>query len=67
MSRQFPEAEVYKELAAKKNFMATQGIPVAKWKTLRDQNYVTTLLNYIPTESKKKLKEQIATENCKLR
>ena len=45
----------------------TQDIPVAIITRLLDQNSVMTLLKSVMTKSKKKLKEQVTAENCKLR
>ena len=63
MSRQIPEAEVYKELGATILFV-TQEIPVVTRTRLLDQNSVATLSKSVMIEFKKKLKEQVAIENC---
>ena len=54
MSRQFPDAKVHKELGANKFCVATQDIPIA------------TLSKSVAIESKKKLREQVTTKNCRL-
>ena len=66
MSQQFPEALEYKELGATNFCVETQDILVETGTRLLDQNFVATLSKFVATESKTKLKEQGATENCML-
>ena len=51
----------------KKFCVMTQDIPIATRTRLLDQNSVATLSKSVVTESNKKLKEQVETENYKLR
>ena len=63
LSRQIPETGGYEKLVANRFGVATQGIPVATRTRLLHQNYVATLSKSFATESKKELKEQVATED----
>ena len=67
MSRQTPEAEGHEKLVAKTFGVTTQYSHVETKTRLLHQNYVTTLSKSIATESKKKLREQVATKDCMLR
>ena len=67
MSRQTLEAEGHEKLVTNKFSVTTQYISVATKTRLVHQNYVATLSKSIMTESKKELKEQVATKDCMLR
>ena len=67
MSRQIATIEENEKLVVDKFCVATQDIHVVIRIRLLDQNSITTLSKSVMTESKKKLREQVATENCKLR
>ena len=58
---------MYKELGATSFCVATQDIPVETRTRLLDQNSVATLSKFVAIESKTKLREQFAIENCMLR
>ena len=66
MSRKIPEAEGHEKLVANRFGVVTQDIPVATRTRLLHQNYITTVSKSIETESKKDLRNQVATENNKL-
>ena len=55
---------MYKELGAT-NFISVQDIPVVTRTRLLNQNFVVTLSKSVAMESKKKLREQVATKNLK--
>ena len=67
MSRQTPKGLGHEKLVANKFGVATQGIHVAIRTRLLNKIYVTTLSKYVATQSKSKPKEQVVTENKKLR
>ena len=67
MSRHIPEAEGHEKLFANRFGVATQGIPVATRTRLLHKNFVLTLSKSIATESKKDLREQVATKDFLLR
>ena len=56
-----------KKTGCNKFGVATQDIPVVTRTRRVHQNSVTTLSKSVTTESKKKPKEQVVTENCMLR
>ena len=67
LSRQTLEAEGHEKLVANRFGVATQDIPVATRTRLLHQNFVVTLSKSVATESKKELRNQVATENNMLR
>ena len=67
MSRQTLEEEGHEKLDANRFGVTTQGIPVTTRTRLLNKIYVATLSKYVATQSKSKPKEQVATENKKLR
>ena len=67
MSRHIPNVEGHEKLVANKFGVATQGIPIAIRTRLLHQNSIATLSNSITTESKKELRNQVATENNRQR
>ena len=67
MLRQTLEAKGHEKLDANMFGVVTQGIPVATRTRLLNKIYVTTLSKYVATQSKSKPKEQVTTENKKLR
>ena len=67
MLRQNLEAKGHEKLDANMFGVATQGILIAIRTKLLNKIYVTTLSKYVATQSKSKPKEQVATENKKLR
>ena len=67
MSQQIPEGQGHEKLVANKLGVVTQGIPVATRTRLLNKIYVATLSKYVATQSKSKPREQVTTENKKLR
>ena len=67
MSRQTLEPEGHEKLDANRFSVATQDIPFLTRTRLLNKIYFTTLSKYVATQSKSKLREQVATENKKLR
>ena len=67
MSRQTLEAEEHEKLDEKRLGVTTQGIPVTTRTRLLNKIYVVTLSKYVATQSKSNPREQVATENKKLR
>ena len=66
ISRQFPEAEVYKELGETNFVSRHKTSPVTTRTRLLHQNSIATLSKSIKTESKKKLRESVLTKNYML-
>ena len=62
MSRQTLAEQGHENLGANRFGVMTQGIPVATRTRLLNTNYVATLSKYVPTQSKSKPREQVATE-----
>ena len=67
LSRHILEAEGHEKLVANRFGVATQDILVATRTRLLHQNFVVTLSKFVMTESKKELRNQVATENNMLR
>ena len=67
MSRQIPKVEGHEKLVVNKFGVTTQDILVATRRRLLHQNSVATLSKSVATKSKKYLRNQVATENNKLR
>ena len=67
MLRQTPEGQGHEKLVANRFSVMTQGILVATRTRLLNKIYVVTLSKYVATQSKSKLREQVVTENKKLR
>ena len=67
MSLKIPKAEGHEKLVANMFGVETQDIPITTRTRLLHQNYVATLSKSIATKSKKELKNQVATENSRLR
>ena len=67
MSLHIPKVEGHEKLVAKRFGVTTQGIPVSTRTKLLQKNFTATLSKSVATESKKELKEQVATEECILR
>ena len=67
MSRHILDAEGLEKLIANRFGVATQGTPVATRMRLLHQNSVMTLSKYVVTKSKKELRNQVTTENNRLR
>ena len=74
MSQKTPEGQGYEKIVANRFGVATQGIPVSTRTRLLNKiyvvtlsKYVATLSKYVETQSKSKPREQVATENKKLR
>ena len=63
MLRQTPEERGHEKLVANKFGVTTQGIPVLTRTRLLNKIYITTLSEYVATQSKSKPREQVATEN----
>ena len=63
MLRQTPEEQGHEKLVANKFGITTQGIPVLTRIRLLNKIYVTTLSEYVATQSKSKPREQVTTEN----
>ena len=61
------KAKGHEKLVANRLGVATQYIPVATRTRLLHPNFITTLSKSVVTESKKELREQVATEDCMLR
>ena len=67
MSRQISEGQGHEKLVANRLGVVTQGIPVATRTRLLNKNYAVTLSKYVTTQSKSKPREEVTTENKKLR
>ena len=67
MSLQTLAKQGHEKLGANMFGVATQGIPVATRTRLLNTNYVVTLSKYVTTQSKSKPREQVTTEDYKLR
>ena len=67
ISRHIPKVEGHEKLVANRFGVTTQGIPVPIRTRLLQKNFIATLSKSVVTESKKELKEQVATEECILR
>ena len=67
MSRQTLEAEGHEKLVANRFGVTTQYFPVMTRTKLLHQNFVKTLSKYVATESRKELREQVATKDFMLR
>ena len=67
MSRQIPEGQGHEKLVASRVDVATQDIPVATKTILLNKIYVATLSKYVATQFNSKPREQVMTENKKLR
>ena len=67
MSRHILDAEGLEKLIANRFGVATQGTPIATRMRLLHQNSVMTLSKYVVTKSKKELRNQVTTENNRLR
>ena len=67
MSQQTLEAEGHEKMNANRFSVATQGIPVVTRTRLLNKIYVATLSKYVTAQSKSKPREQVVTENKKLR
>ena len=67
MSRQTSKVEGHEKMVANRLGVATQYILVATRARLLHQNYVATLSKSVVKESKKELREPVATEDCMLR
>ena len=67
MSRQIPKGEGHEKLVANRFGVTTQDIHIATRTRLLHQNSVTTLSKSITIESKKELRNQVATKNNRLR
>ena len=67
MSRQTPKGQEHGKLVANRFGVSTKGIPVETRTRSLNKIYVTTLSKYVTTQSKSKPKEQVSTENKKVR
>ena len=67
MSRQTLEGQEHEKLVANRFGVATQSIPVVTRTRPLNKIYVVTLSKYVATQSKSKPREQVGTENKKLR
>ena len=67
MSQKTLEGQGHEKLVANMFGVPTQGIHVTTRARLLNKIYVTTLSKYVTTQSKSKPREQVATENKKLR
>ena len=67
MLRQILEGQGHEKLVANRLGVATQGIPIATRTRLLNKIYVAELSKYVATQSKSEPREQVATENKKLR
>ena len=67
MSRQTLEEQGHEKLIANRFGVVTQSIPAATRTRLLNKIYVATLSKYVATKSKSKPREQVTTENRKLR
>ena len=66
MSRQTLAEQGHEKLGANRFGVATQGISVATRTRLLNTNYVATSSKYVTTQSKRKPREQVTTEDYKL-
>ena len=67
MSLQTLAEQGHEKLGTNKFGVATQGILVSTRTRLLNTNYVATLSKYVTAQSKSKPREQVATEDYKLR
>ena len=67
MSRQILEAKGHEKLVANRFNVMTQVIPVATRTRLLHKKFFATLSKSVTTKSKKELRNQVVTENNRLR